>query len=347
MPKHILRIAAPAALGLTLAAWPAMASASPAPPGTASATGLNLGQLLSLSDTEAQAGPSTTQSDASVISLGGEPILGLGGSSTGGDPASGALLDLGEPGGIQVQAAPWEASTSSSSDGDFTTASRAAVARAAVPSVAEAHVVESESQATHTDVQSTGAAVSNGVRLHLFDAVRLTLLHSEVSSSGVGSSHLVGLNDTEIGTDEQLSGACSLALGPIASVLCLTATGGAGNNAGDLTSAAGVADVNSGLLSGLVGDALPLAAFAVTGGTGTGASPVVAAPVAPADGAESSAAVIEAPRGAVDAADDTAGIQSALGRTGATAMDLLPWGIATLGFGAGLRMLGRRRSVLV
>jgi hypothetical protein len=334
-----------------------VASASPAPPGTASATGLNLGQLLSLSDTEAQAGPSTTQSDASVISLGGEPILGLGGSSTGGDPASGALLDLGEPGGIQVQAAPWEASTSSSSDGDFTTASRgsegtsaasrAAVARAAVPSVAEAHVVESESQATHTDVQSTGAAVSNGVRLHLFDAVRLTLLHSEVSSSGVGSSHLVGLNDTEIGTDEQLSGACSLALGPIASVLCLTATGGAGNNAGDLTSAAGVADVNSGLLSGLVGDALPLAAFAVTGGTGTGASPVVAAPVAPADGAESSAAVIEAPRGAVDAADDTAGIQSALARTGATAMDLLPWGIATLGFGAGLRMLGRRRSVLV
>ena len=341
MPKHILRFAAPACLGLSLAAVPGIAAAEPAPPGLSSATGLQVGELLGVSETGAEAGPAGAGSEASVVSVFGDPLLGLGG----GNDASGALLEANQSGGPTVQVAPWEASADNTAGDSRSSAARAAVARAAVPSVAEAHVVESESQASHTDPRSSAAAVSNGVRVGLFDLVRLTLLHSEVSSSGQGSSHLVGLNDTEIGSDEQFSDVCSLSLDPIASVLCLTASGGAGADEA-ASGAAGVADADSSLL-GALGDSLfgvtPASAFATTGGGATGSVPVLAAPDTATGGTTGSAAVVETAR---SGADDS-GIGAALARTGATAMDLLPWGIGVLGLGAGLQVLCARRRALI
>lgn len=354
MPRNLLRFAPPVSLCLALLAAPGVASAEPAPPGAASATGLQLGELLGLSTTGAQATSTGAGSEASAASVGGEPLLGLGGAQSDEGRSSGALVHVEGDGGPVVEVAPWEASATSTPDGTRSAASRAALVRGAVPSVADAHVVESESEASHTDSRSRGAGVSNGARLGLFDAVRLTLLHSEVSSSGEASSHLLGINDAEIGTDEQLSGGCALSLNPLASLICLTATGGkgtAGAPAGGTSGSAGVLDADSPLLRGLLGGVLdgiaPVSAFSVTGGAGAGSSPLVPAPSVSGSvpGASGSAAAIEAPRAAADPADRS-GIGSALARTGGMALGLLPWGLAALGVGAGFRVLGARRRVL-
>src|SRR5438552_661078 len=79
----------------------------------------------------------------------------------------------------------------------------AALARADAEKLVNAGVLTSDWEASHTDEKSAGRAVTNGFELGVLDAIRVVLLHSEVSSEGRGHSYLVGLNGTEVGTDDQ------------------------------------------------------------------------------------------------------------------------------------------------
>ena len=271
MRRSLFLIAAPACL-LLAAPFAAQASRDGliAPPGSATATALSLVDLVDVSTTGAQATPESSSAQATVLQVGGEPVLGLGGAQSGPGSSDGALLDTGATLPAQVQVAPWEASAASS-DTERSSRGSAAAARAQVPEVLQVDVLESESQATHTDDKSTGAGTSNGVDLGLLDFLRIVLFHSEVNSEGTGGSYLVGLNGTEIGSNEQLGQICSLLAHPLLSVSCLTATGGVAGGTSE------VAKVASGLLP-----PVELAsAFAVETSGGTG-EPLLSAPVADA-----------------------------------------------------------------
>lgn len=333
MRRLFFYIAAPACLVVAapFAAQAARPGLIPAPPSSATATALSVADLVEVSTTGAQAGSETSSAQATVIEIGGEPVLGLGGSQTGTGASHGALLDTGSTLPAQVQVAPWEAQAANSGD-QRSSQGTAAAARAAVPEVLEVDVLEAESKATHTDDKSTGEGVSNGVDLGLLDFLRIVLFHSEVSSEGKGSSYLLGVNDLEVGSDEQFSELCSLAAHPLLSVTCLNATGGVAGGVSELARAD----------TGLVPPIDLASAFSVGTSNGTGESVLpAAAEVAPAVdvSATDSARVLG------ESAERPESGLGTLPRTGAGLV--LPALVAALavGLGVALRRAGRRGAI--
>ncbi len=318
-------------LAVPVAAQAARDGLIPAPQASATATALSLADLLEVSTTGAQAGTDASSAQATVVELGGAPLLGLGGTQSGPGTSDGALLDTGSTLPAQVQVAPWEA-TASQSDTERSSSGSAAAARADVPQVLDVDVLESKSQATHTDEKSTGEGFSNGVNLGLADTLRIVLFHSEVSSAGEGSSYLVGLNGTEIGSDEQLNGICSLLAHPLLSVSCLEVAGGLGGGLAEL------AGIDSGLLPPV--ELASAFSAATSGGTGESvlgaveeAAPVAAPVVAGTETARAPEAV----------ATETAG--GMLPRTGAgVALTGLAAAMA-IALGLALRKVSRRGVV--
>jgi len=300
-----------------------------APPGGATATALSLVDLVEVSTTGAQATPDSSSAQATVVEVGGEPLLGLGGTQSGPGSSDGVLLDTGSALPANVQVAPWEASAASSADQRSSRGS-AAAARAEVPAVAQVDVLESESQATHTDDKSTGAGISNGVDLSLLESLRIVLLHSEVSSEGNGNSYLVGLNDFEVGSGEQLGQICSLAAHPLLSLSCLTATGGVAGGTAEVARAA----------TELLPPIELASAFAVETSGGAGES------VLPAPVTETASPAADAPRVLGETAVAPAAAGGTLPRTGAG--PVLPALVAALaiGLGVALRRAGRRGTAL-
>lgn len=340
--RHLLLTAIPACMTLLwLASPPAQASRVvpvPAPDATASGVAAQVGSLVDVSRTGATAGSSTASSEASVIRIAEEPVLGLGGTQQGDGQSDGALLDTESTLPARVQLAPWAVSASGSGSATRQSRSSAAVARADVPDVARAGVLTSDSQATHTDQKSSGTAVSDGFQLGVLDAIRLVLLHSEVSSENGGSSYLVGLNGTEIGSDEQLGASplCALTAPGLLSLSCLTASGGSGSTVTE--AAAQVAAITPVLDVLSIID--PVAAFTASATAGTGEPATAAAPeaIAPqAAGTEASRAM---------APDAVAGA-SALPRTGAAIASLAALAGALLLFGVALRRFRLRPTALV
>jgi hypothetical protein len=316
-----------ALLAVPVAAQAARTGLIPAPPASATATALSVADLLDVSTTGAQSGTDASSAQATVVEVGGAPLLGLGGTQSGPGTSDGALLDTGSTLPAQVQVAPWEA-TASQSDTERSSRGSAAAARADVPQVLDVDVLESESQATHTDEKSTGEGFSNGVDLGLLDFLRIVLFHSEVSSEGEGSSFLVGLNDTEIGSDEQLNGICSLLAHPLLSVSCLEVAGGLGGGLAE------VARIDSGLLPPV--ELASAFSAATSGGTGESVLGAVeeAAPVV---------AGTETARAPDAVATETAG--GMLPRTGAgVALTALAAAMA-LALGLALRKVSRRGVV--
>src|SRR5579884_1796594 len=237
-----LLVVTPAAGVLTLAPVAAHADVTiPAPPGQASGVAAQIGSLLGISGTQATAGSGAPSADANVISLAGQPLLGLGGTQTGDGDSAGALADTGSSLPARVQVAPWHAAASGTGTATRHAQSSAAVGRADLPGVVSAGVLTSDSEASATDQQSTGRAVTDGVDLGLLDGLRVVLLHSEVDSAGQSHSYLASLNGTELGTDAQLGNSplCALDAPGLLGLSCLTATGGNGAGVpGGLTSAA-------------------------------------------------------------------------------------------------------------
>jgi hypothetical protein len=339
-----LFIAPAACAAFVLAPVAAQAVTVPAPPGQASGVAVQVGSLLDVSRTGATAGAGGPSAEASVVRLGGEPLLGLGGSQSGDGETGGALLDTGNALPARVEAAPWKATARGSGGPTRQAKSSAAVARAELPEVVKAGVLTSDSEASWTDRKSSGTAVTDGVNVALLDTINVVLLHSETSSEGRGHSYLVGLNGTEIGTDDQLgtSPLCALDAGSLLSLSCLTASGGPGAD-GLTGGAAEVVKLDPAIDAIAMAD--PVAAFTATSSAGSGAAPIEEAPV-PA------VAAGETVRGATppaDAAADTAGqtvgqTTGALPRTGTNPVSLLAAALTALVGGLGLRRVRPRMA---
>jgi len=340
-----LLVITPAAGALALSPVAAHADGLiPAPPGQASAVAAQVGSLLGVSQTGATAGAGAPSAQATVVSLAGEPLLGLGGSQTGDGDSAGALADTGTSLPARVQVAPWHAAASGTGTATRRAKSSAALGRADLPDVVSAGVLTSDSEATDTDQQSTGTAVTNGVDLGLLDGFRVVVLHSEADSTGHGHSYLASLNGLELGTDGELGNSplCALNAPGLLGLSCLTATGGTG--AGGLTgAAANVVDVTPAL------DALaavnPVSAFTASASSGAAPAPV-ASPPAPApavNGTDTSRGMEPA---ANPPADTGIAAQAAgsLPRTGTPAASLAGSAFALLLSGWGLRRFRPRRT---
>ncbi|MDQ1491673.1 MAG: hypothetical protein QOJ23_4187 [Actinomycetota bacterium] len=329
MRRTILSAAAPACLliGLT----PVAAAADAAPAGNASATAAQVTNLVGISTTGATADPNQAGAHAAVINLGGQPALGTGGAQTTEGQSGGALLDTGTALPARVQVAPWHAAAKGSpSSAKRSSRASAALARLEAPGLAKLGVLASDAQADHQTSQSTALSTSDAVDLSLGDIARIVLLHSEVGSSGKGHSYLVGLSGTQIGTDDQLGKGCALDASGVASLSCLTASGGVANN---ITS--GAAEI-IGVKTALGLD--PVSAFTTAASSGTGTPsilPSVAAPALPS--IDTSRALNPA------AAATTTTNAAALPRTGVAALSMAVSALAALLSGLGLRLLGRRR----
>jgi hypothetical protein len=334
MRRFSLYAAAPACLLLGLS--PVAAHAGLAPPGTSSATALRVGSLIGVSDTGAEANSGTSNAEASVIDVGGQTVLGLGGTQETAGESGGALVDTGAALPAHVQVAPWEASaTGSPTSANRSSAASAAAARATAPGIVGAGVLQSSSEASHQAERSAGAGSSDGADVTLLDALRLVLLHSEVNSQGTGHSYLVGLNGTEIGTDSQLGSTCALNAPGLLSLSCLTASGGGG---GGLTSGSAELLGIKSVLSALD----PAAAFTASSSSGTGSVPVSILPEESAP-----AAADESARNVTPAATPTGIAGQATGRlprTGTAIASLAAAAVAALLTGGALRLLGRRSA---
>src|SRR5258706_9485082 len=203
MRRTILSAAAPACLLIGLS--PVADSSDVAPAGYATATAAQVSNLVGISSTGATADPTKSDARATVVSVGGQPVAGTGGSQSREGETGGALLDTGAGLPAHVQVAPWHASAKGSPHSSHRSSqASAALARAELPGVVKAGVLTSDSQADHQSLQSSALSSSNAADLGLADTIRLVLLHSEVGSSGKGHSYLVGLNGTRIGPDDQL-----------------------------------------------------------------------------------------------------------------------------------------------
>ena len=329
MRRTILSAAAPACLliGLT----PVAASADAAPAGNATATAAQVTNLVGISTTGATADPDKAGAHAAVINLGGQPALGTGGAQTSDGDTGGALLDTGTALPAHVQVAPWHAAAKgSSSSAKRSSRASAALARLEAPSLAKLGVLASDAQADHETSHSTALSTSDAADLSLGDIARIVLLHSEVGSSGKGHSYLLGLNGTQVGTDDQLGKGCALDASGVASLSCLTASGGVTNN---ITS--GAAEV-IGVKTALGLD--PVSAFSTAATSGTGSNPSVlpaaAAAVLPA---------VDTSRSVSPAAAATTTSPAALPRTGVAALSMAASALAALLSGLPLRLIGRRR----
>lgn len=217
-----------AALLLTTALITPAHADTPAPPGTSTAVAADVAGLVTIGDTGAQHGSNGGSASASAVEVGGQPLLGLGGTQEGEGRDEGALLDTGDTALGRVAVAPWEAEvTEDESHG------RAAALDLYLldEDTVAVTVLEAESEAHGDEDASSGSAASDGAHVTALDGtVDLTVLHSE-SGTDNSSTHLVGLNDTEVGTDEQLGATCSLDV-VVAAVGCLAVQGGNGSSGG-------------------------------------------------------------------------------------------------------------------
>jgi len=338
MRRHLLFIAA--ATSTLVAFSPVAARADragfvPAPPGYASGVALQIGSLIDISKTEATADSGTSSAQASVIRLGGHPLLNLGGVQKGDGETGGALIDTGSAVPARVEVAPWHAAVSGTSGPEHNSRASAALARAGVPKVVKLGVLQSTSEASYTDEKSTGTATSDGVDFGLLEAVRIVLLHSEVATEGRGHSYLIGVNGMEIGTDDQLgkSPICGLNVPSVVALSCLTASGGLSGNvnrgAAEVAKAAPAVEAIA-MLN-------PVAAITTAASSGNGQAPGISMPApAPPAVLAAEAERFAAEVASVGAAQGASG-PGTLPRTGSGAASLATAALAVLMGGLVLR----------
>ena len=223
----------------------------PAPASTADAYAAKVDGLLAVSHTNATASGSGTTSTANPLELGGPnpPASQFGGTQNGAGSNSNALLDTAPyapANQFRLALTPWAVSNtqntaSAVSDivlldlGDQTTAQSASV-----------RVLQSTSNATWNPSASSANASSDGaiVKAGGPGGLDIDLLHAETNSSGTGHSYLLSINGNEIGSSNQVNGACTLTIPGLLSLDCLTATGGVANNV--ISQAAGIVNVTLG-----------------------------------------------------------------------------------------------------
>lgn len=274
----------------------AQTTTTPAPPGIAEAVALEVEGVLAVARTTAEATAETGEATANALELLGEPLLPLlgvtGGTQQGPGRTEGDVLDTGDIGIGRVALAPFAAEVQQ------TETQRQARAEAALlrlvlldPAILALDVLQSLSEASHTDAVSTGSGSSDGAVLDLL-GLRLVLLHSEASNTAGGSSFVIGLNELELITNDDIGNAVDVLNLPGLLTLGLVDTSG---GLGGLATATGVdLDVLGGLVAATAADVsasgTPQAAPAPaelgqvddsgTGGGGGGGLPATGASIA-------------------------------------------------------------------
>ena len=224
---------------------------TPAPAGSAEAYAANVAGIVGISHTSASASGTGTSSTADPLELAGKPPAAqFGGTQNGAGHNSNALLDTGPSSQFRLALTPWSAANTQSGGqnnasaiadilildlGDQTTAESASL-----------RLLQSTSDASWNSTSSSGSATSDGAILTLGgpSGLNVDLLHADANSNGKGSSYLLSVNGTEIGSSDQTNGQCALSLPPLVTLDCLTAGGGTAN---------GVASEASGVLSVILG----------------------------------------------------------------------------------------------
>ncbi len=313
--------------GLAVLAPVGAAAQTPAPPGVAEAVALEVDGLLAVARTTAEATATTGAATANALELLGEPLLPLlgvtGGTQTGPGRTDGDLLDTGDIGIGRVALAPYAAEVEQSPT------QRQARAEAALlrlvlldPALLALDVLQSLSEASHTNATSTGSGSSDGAVLTVGGegGLRLVLLHSEASSTGGASSFVVGLNDLELITDDDIGNAVDVLSLPGLLTLGLVDTSG---GLGGLASATGV---NLNVLDDLVN---------ASAADVTASGSPLAAP-APSE-------LGQVDTGAGAGAGSGGGGGGGLPSTGAAIAVMTALGLALVAGGAGIYRVGRAR----
>ncbi len=323
---------------------------NPAPAGSAEAYAVQVGNVVALSHTSAYASGSGVSSTADPLELGGKPPAGnFGGTQNGPGSSSGALFDTNTTPLGRLALMPWTASNT----GNTASGLADVVLVDLAPSgnqVASLRVLQSESNATWTPGQSTGSSSSDGAIVNVGGSSGLTLdvLHSQSSSTGPGSSYLLSVNGTPIGSSSQANGQCTLTIPSLLSLNCLTSSGGVGTTANGgttLTSAGGVASATlgsagTGLSAALIQSSSTSAKAPATLSPVTGTA--TAAPVPAVSSPASSAAPAAAAPPAAVVQPAAAAESGSLAFTGADIVSLLAAALALIGAGAGAVIFVRR-----
>lgn len=192
---------------LVVGAAPSWAQTTPAPPGSAEAVAVQVDELVKVAHTKAEANPDPTTSaaTANALEVGGNPPLAqLGSKQTGEGEQKNALLELGDLTSTGVHVAPSSARVTRDG-GNSTSTARAALLRLVLinPGLVAIDVLQSFSEANYTSANSTGAGSSDGVAATIAGQ-KLTLLHTEASTANGGKSYVVGINGTELITNNDV-----------------------------------------------------------------------------------------------------------------------------------------------
>jgi hypothetical protein len=234
----------------------AAADTTAPPPGEAEAYALLVNPLLAVGHTKATAGGSSSGATANSLELGGEPLIDgtTGGTQQGAGSKKGGLLDTGVTPLGQLEVLPWAVAVTSTEDGS-TADSDAALLRMFLldPTVLRAAVLQSHSHAESNSSGSSSSSSSDGAAVNAGDgALDVRVLHAESSSTSKGSSYLVSINDNQIGTSDDANGSCAVAVPDVASLSCLSATGGKAGTVDQAAASVGEATIGSGQAGGTV-----------------------------------------------------------------------------------------------
>jgi len=210
-----------------------------APKATASAVAAQVDGVITIGSTATTAGSSGGIAHAHALDLLGTTVAG--GDVTDGSKSGAVFATPDNPVG-DLELAPWSGSVAHNGGGTQAKA-EAALAHAGLLDVLELWLLHSQSQSTWTPDASHGHSSSDGAEANVGGgALDVKVLHAETDSDGKGSSALLVINGTGIGTNDQLGGMCAVNLDPLANLLCLQASGGKGSD-GSTTQNAFVATV--------------------------------------------------------------------------------------------------------
>ena len=292
-----------------------------APPASASAVAADVAGVITIGSTKTTAGAGGGTAHAHALDLLGTTVAG--GDVTNGKQGGDIIATPDNPVG-DLEVAPWSGSVEHAGGGTQSQA-EAALAHAGLLGVLQIWLLHSQAQSTWTPDASHGHSTSDGAEANLDDQLDVKVLHAETDSNGKGSSALLVINGTGIGTNDQLGASCALNLDPLANILCLQATGGTGKD-GTTTAAAYVGNV-TGALPGVI-------VTGVTSGGGHVAAPVVKAP---------DKAPVSKPAESGPLPHTNGPAAGRLPFTGSEAGLLAAYGALLTGLGAAIARAGRRR----